>query len=224
MSELLVEEKSIATPGEKLAVGMDYLPGANTYRDGDHIHSQVVGLVSLAGRAVKVMPFKGPYVPKSGDKIIGKVFDILMSGWRIETNTPYSAVLNVRDATTRFIRKDEDLSSIIDIDDFVVANITMVTGQNLIDLSMKGPGLMKVDGGRIIEINPMKVPRIIGKQGSMITLVKDATKCQITVGQNGFVWIKGTPEDELRAEQAILFIEEHAHEKGLTEKVEKLVK
>ena len=34
MSEIKVKDKEISVPGEVLAVGMDVLPGAGTYRDG----------------------------------------------------------------------------------------------------------------------------------------------------------------------------------------------
>ncbi|HIJ11622.1 TPA: RNA-binding protein, partial [Candidatus Woesearchaeota archaeon] len=133
----------------------------------------------------------------------------------------YSAVMNVKDASSRFIRSGEDLSKILAIGDFAVVQITKVTSQNLIDLSMKEPGLRKVEGGRIIRINPQKVPRVIGKKGSMIGILKDKTGCQITVGQNGYVWIKGTsPENELKAENAIKEIERRSHEEGLTQKME----
>ncbi len=220
MGSLLVQEKSIVLPGDVLAEGIDYLPGDSTYRQQDRIYAKAQGLVSIAGRVVKVMPLAGPYVPRPGDKIIGKVIDILMSGWRVDTATAYSAVLNVKDASSRYIRKEEDLSKLLAIGDYVVAKIVAVTSQNLIDISMREPGMWKISGGRIISINSMKVPRVIGKQGSMITLIKDKTKCEITVGQNGLVWIKGAPEGEMLAEQAVRMIEEKSHQEGLTEKVE----
>ena len=88
---------------------------------------------------------------------------------------------------------------------------------------MKEPGLRRISGGRIISINSQKVPRVIGRQGSMITLVKEKTGCDITVGQNGLIWIKGTPEGELRAEKAIKLIEAKSHLEGLTEKMEKFL-
>ena len=53
----------------------------------------------------------------------------------------------------------------------------------------------------------------------MITLLKDKTGCQITVGQNGYVWIKGTPQGEFKAEAAINLIAARAHESGLTNKI-----
>ncbi len=223
MSNITVEERAVVVPGEILAEGMDFLPGDNTYRESDKIRAKILGLVAIAGRVLKVMPLAGPYVPKIEDKIIGRVTDITMSGWRVDTNTAYSAMLNVKDATTRFIKKEEDLSKIIGIGDFLVTKIINVTSQNLIDLTMREPGLRKVTEGRVIKVNAQKVPRVIGKKASMISLLRDTTGCDITVGQNGLVWIKGTPEGELLAERAIKLIEEKSHTEGLTERMEKFL-
>jgi len=223
MSNILKNEREVVIPGESLAEGMDYLPGDNTYREGDKIFSKVLGLVGVAGRVMKITPLSGPYLPRTGDKIIAKVFDITMSGWRFETNTAYSAMMNVKDASSRFIKRDEDLSQILSIGDYAVVKITKVTSQNLIDLTMKEPGMHKISGGRLVKINSQKVPRVIGKQGSMISLIKDKTGCNITVGQNGIVWIKGESDKELLAEKAIKMIQERSHEEGLTDKMEKFL-
>ncbi len=219
MSKLIFNEKDIVIPGEILAEGMDYLPGYNTYREDDKIISKIMGVVNLSGRAIKITPLSGPYVPKPRDKIIGTIIDIAMSGWRLDTNTAYSAMLNIKDATTRFVKKGEDLSKILAIGDPVVVKIERVTSQNLIDVTMKEPGLRKLVGGRIIKINSQKVPRVIGREGSMVTLIKNKTGCEITIGQNGLVWIKGSPEMELLVEKTIKLIEEKAHLSGLTEKI-----
>ena len=223
MSNILVKEKDIVIPGEVLAEGMDYLPGDNTYRQNDKIFSKVLGLVGIPGRVIKITPLSGPYELKVGDKIIGRVIDIAMSGWRIETGTAYSAMMNVKDASSRFIRNNEDLSKILAIGDYAVIKITKVTSQRLIDLTMREPGLHKVIGGRILEINSQKVPRVIGRQGSMIQLIKEKTGCEITVGQNGRVWVKGTPEGELKAEAAVKLIAQKAHLPGLTDTVSKFL-
>ena len=224
MSQVTVQERDIVIPGQVLAEGLDFLPGENTYRRDDKIYAKVLGLFSLTARVAKVTPLAGPYVPKIGDKIIGQVTDITMSGWRVDTATAYSAMLNVKDATTRFIRKEEDLSQINAIGDFLVVVITNVTSQNLIDLSMKEPGLHKVEGGRIMRVNANKVPRIIGKKASMISLIKDKTGCDITIGQNGVLWIKGrSAEGETLAQQAVRLIEAKSHLEGLTERMEKFL-
>ncbi|MBI2666403.1 RNA-binding protein [Candidatus Woesearchaeota archaeon] len=223
MGTLKAQERNIVIPGEILAEGMDYLPGENTYREQENIYSKVLGLVTLVGRVIKITPLSGPYVLKIGDKIIAQVTDITMNGWRVSTNTAYTAMLNVKDATTRFVKKEEDLSKILAIGDYVVVRIVNVTSQNLIDVIMKEPGLHKISGGRIISLNSQKVPRLIGKQGSMISLIKERTGCEITVGQNGLVWLKGTPEGEYLAEQAVHLVEEKAHLEGLTVRMEKFL-
>jgi len=224
MSKLLIKEKEIVVPGEALAEGMDYLPGSGTYRLEEKIIAKKLGLVNINGRAIKLIPLSGRYLPKFGDKIICKVNDITMNGWIMDINTAYSAFLSMRDASSRFIKKGEDLTKIYDVDDYVRAKVVKVTSQNLVDLSMKEPGLNKLRGGRIITINPYKVPRVIGKEGSMVSLIKKKTGCNIMVGQNGVVWIQSDNFDnELIAEKAVKKIEKEAHLEGLTDRMEKFL-
>lgn len=219
MSKLIAKDKEIAVPGEELAEGLDFLPGYGTYRENDKIIASVVGVLNVENRTLKLIPLSGKYMPKKHDVIIGKVIDIQMMGWRIDLNCAYSAILNVRDASSDFIRKDADYTDYFKIGDYVATQITNVTSQKLVDVTMKGPGLRKLVGGRIIQVNTNKVPRIIGKQGSMIGLIKDATGCRISVGQNGLAWISGEIENEIIAIEAIKEIENNSHVNGLTEKI-----
>lgn len=219
MTELLVQNREIVVPGQSLCKGMDYLPGNGTYRHNEDIRAKRLGLVSVEGRGIKIIPLSGKYMPKKGDHIIGKIIDIAMSGWRLETNSAYSAMLSLRDASNEFIAKGADLTQIFNIGDHLMCEVTQVTSQKLVDVSMKGPGLRKLAGGRIIQVNPHKVPRIIGKQGSMISMVKRALNCNIAVGQNGLIWIDGEPLNERKAIEIIRKIEQESHLSGLTEKI-----
>lgn len=224
MSKLLIKEKEIVVPGEALADGMDYLPGTGTYRLDDKIIAKKLGLVNISGRAIKLVPLSGRYLPKFGDKIIAQVTDITMNGWIVNINSAYSAFLSMRDASTRFIKKGEDLTRYFDVGDYVRAKVINVTSQNLVDLTMKEPGLNKLKSGRIIKISPFKVPRVIGKEGSMVSLIKNKTGCNIIVGQNGMVWISSENYDnELIAEKAIKKIEQESHLGGLTDLMEKFL-
>ncbi len=223
MSKILVNDKSISVPGEILATGMDILPGSGTYRDGEKIVANRLGLAMIDGRTIKLIPLAGRYVPKTGDTIICKVIDVGFSGWRLDTNSAYSAMLSMKDATSEFIQRGADLTQYYDLGDYIVCKIVNVTSQKLIDVAMKGPGLRKLKGGRIIEVDPYKVPRIIGKAGSMVVMIKDATKCNITVGQNGLIWIDGEPMNELLAIQAIRKIERESHLSGLTDKIKEFL-
>ena len=219
MGEIIAENKSIAVPGEILAKGMDYLPGFGTYREGENIHAGRMGLVNIDGRAIKLISLSGKYLPKRGDTIIGRIEDVAFSGWRVDMSCAYSAMLSITEATSEFIPKGADLTKYMDVGDYIIAKITNVTSQILVDLTMKGPGLRKLGTGRILEVNTNKVPRIIGKQGSMVSMIKQATDCRILVGQNGIVWIQGEPAGELIAVEAIEKIERESHISGLTDRI-----
>jgi exosome complex component RRP4 len=220
MSQILVKDKDVAVPGECLAEGMDYLPGHGTYREGEKILASRLGLVSLDGRAIKLIALSGKYSPKKGDTIIAKITDVTFSGWLLDTNSAYHAMLNMKEASSDFIPKGADLTKIINFGDHIVCTLVNVTSQNLIDVTMRGPGLRKLLGGRVIKVNCNKVPRIIGKKGSMVSMIKQATDCKIVVGQNGIVWLLGEdPKSELLAIDTIKKIESESHISGLTDRI-----
>ena len=108
--------------------------------------------------------------------------------------------------------------------DILIAKIWSI-GKRGIDLSIKLRGLGKIDEGIIFKVNPHKVPRIIGKEGSMIKIIKDETGCDINIGQNGLILIKGpTIDSELYAKNAINFVAEKSFVNGLTEELTKWLK
>jgi exosome complex component RRP4 len=85
--------------------------------------------------------------------------------------------------------------------------------------------LGKVNRGQIVDIVPSKIPRLIGKKGSMITTIKKETGCHIVLGQNGRVLVSGkTVEDEQLAIMAIQKVEEESHTSGLTNRIAELLK
>lgn len=63
MKEIFIKDKDIVVPGEDLAVGMDYVPSTGTYRDGENIVATQLGMVSITGRVVKLIPLSGRYLP-----------------------------------------------------------------------------------------------------------------------------------------------------------------
>lgn len=223
MGELIAQEKTVVVPGQVIAKGMDFLPSNGTYRKGDEVIVNRLGILSVEGKVLKTIQISGRYIPQTGDTIIGKVEDILMSGWRFDINSPYSAVLPLKDASFDYIQKGADLTKYFRLEDYAIAKITNVTSQNLIDITVKGPGLKRLRGGRILKVSPHKVPRIIGKRGSMVSLVKRATDCKILVGQNGLAWIEGQPDMETITVQAIKKIQDEAHIPGLTVRIHKFL-
>ncbi|MBS3167770.1 RNA-binding protein [Candidatus Woesearchaeota archaeon] len=224
MSKLLIEERAVVVPGEELAEGMDYLPGNEVIRDGDKLISTKVGVASISGRLVKVVPLTGCYLPKKGDLVIGKIVNIGLSGWRINIGWHFEANLNLRDASSDFIERGADLTKYFNYGDYVVGQIINVSGSKIIDISTKGPGLRKLGPGKLLNVSSTKVPRIIGKQGSMIALIKEYTGCKIMVGQNGLVWLSSDdPNGVILAMKAIKKIEQESHVSGLTDRMKEFL-
>lgn len=214
---ILKNEKELVVPGETLAEGLDCLPGYGAFREGDKILAKNVGIISIRERNVGVVALSGRYMPKAGDKIIGEVLDVQMSTWFLDINSPYQASLSIGEASEEYIERGADLSRFFDVGDVLYAKVISVSKHKNIQLTMKDVMCKKLRGGKIVSITPSKVPRLIGKAGSMISMIKEKTGCNIVIGQNGRVWIKGENED--LATQAVLMVNEKSHLDGLTGKV-----
>ena len=212
--------RKIIIPGEVIAKGNNYLPGEGTEKKGDEIVALQYGLAEESNRLVKVIPLSGVYQPRVGNVIIGEVKNITFNGWLIEIGTSELGFLSLTEVP-RYVSKD-GLDEVMDIGDMVIAKISGINKRG-IDLSIRSRNLGKMDDGMILKINSHKVPRVIGKEGSMVKLIKEETGCNITVGQNGFIWIKGDKiENELLAKKAMLFVAEKSFVDGLTDKVKDL--
>jgi exosome complex component RRP4 len=212
-------ERKIVIPGEILATGDDFLPGEGTEKRGGSIVSLKFGLAEQISKLVKVIPLSGPYIPRRGNVVIGKVENVTFHGWVIDIGTAETSFLSLMEVP-RYVNKN-GLEEVMDFGDMVVAKIATISKRG-VDLTIKLRGLGKIEEGMIVQINPNKVPRIIGKEGSMIKMIKDETGCNITVGQNGLIWIKGdNVEKELYAKRAIMFVSEKSFVHGLTEEVKK---
>ena len=210
-------ERKIVIPGEIIVKGESYLPGEGTEKRNGEIVATRYGLAEESNRLVKVIALSGIYQPRRGNIVIGKVENITFYGWVIDLDSPENAFLPLQEVP-KYVNKDR-LSDILDIEDIVVAKIIGVTNRG-IDLTIKSRGLGKIDEGIIIKINSNKVPRIIGKEGSMINLIKKESGCNITVGQNGLIWIKGDNiGDELLVKKAIMFVNDKSIVSGLTEEI-----
>lgn len=217
-SELLAQERTVVVPGDLIARGLDWLPGQGCYRVGSELRSKVLGLVRTKDRMVSVVPLAGAYIPRPGDGVIATVSDMSTTFWICELNSPYDALLNISEAVPEFVDTTKtDISVYYDIGDVIYAKILAVSRTKNVSMTMNDYRAKKLIGGRLVRITPHKVPRVIGKEGSMVELIKNKTGCQITVGQNGVIWLRGQHEGV--AAKAILLIEQEAHIEGLTDRV-----
>ncbi len=219
------EKKQIVTPGDLLAEG-SYIQGENTYKEDNKIYASRLGLVEYQDKKVEVIALKAFYVPRLGDTVIGTIVEVGFNGWTVDINSPYIAILRASDVLNRPFRPQEnDLSKVLDAGELVIAEITAYDRSHDPRLTVGQPGLGKITRGQIIKMTPTKIPRAIGRKGSMISMIKKETDCHIILGKNGIILITGkTLKDEQLAMRALRKIENESHTSGLTDRVAQMIK
>lgn len=212
----------IVLPGELIDERKGRKLGKGVYEENGRVFAKVLGLPRVSDNEITVIPLSGTYMPNVGDRVVGVVSTVEISGWIIDINSPYTAFLPLTEAVDEFVDTSRvDLSRYFDTGDVIFCRISKVTKSKNVQVSMRDMVSRKLYGGVLIKVVPTKIPRIIGKGGSMIQMIKQKTRCDIYVGQNGVVWIRG--ENKSRAIEAILLVEKESHTSGLTEKVERML-
>jgi exosome complex component RRP4 len=212
--------REIVVPGDLLAISSKRA-GPGTYSQGGKIFAAQLGIKTVRPDSISVVPLAGRYLPVTGDLVVGKIVDVGASNWLVDINSPYPSPLHVNEVPWRV--EFGETSKFMQVGDIVLLKIVAVNELKKISVSMQDHGLRKLTGGMVIEVSPSKVPRVIGKNGSMIQMLKNETACRIYVGQNGRIWIDGELDNIVRAVQAIKMIEDEAHNLGLTEKVKEFL-
>ncbi|HIH01873.1 TPA: RNA-binding protein [Thermoplasmata archaeon] len=212
--------REIVVPGDLLSES-GLKPGPGTYVEGGHVYASQLGIKTVRSNVIGVVPLSGQYIPVRGDMVIGKIVDMGASNWLVDINAAHPSPLHVNEVPWRV--EFGETSRFMTVGDLVSLKVLGVDELGKVLISMKEHGLRKLSGGVVIEVSPSKVPRVIGRNGSMIQLLKNSTGCRIFVGQNGRIWIDGDLDNMLKAIEAIKLIEDEAHSVGLTEKVKSML-
>ncbi|WP_406659610.1 exosome complex RNA-binding protein Rrp4 [Methanolobus sp. ZRKC3] len=208
-------EHNIVIPGQFLSENKDN-SGPGTYVKDGKVYSLLYGIMNAKNK-ISVIPFSGKYVPSRKDFVIGTVIDVTPSNWIFDIGSPYDGLLHVSEYPRRV--DSDKMRGIMGISDSVLLRVKDVNPSMKVELTMRERGLRALKSGRIIEVVPAKVPRVIGHGGSMVSMLKKETNCEIFVGQNGRIWIDGNDSDMDRLEKSIEMIMQHSHTSGLTDRV-----
>ena len=216
------EKRDIVIPSQLLGDADKLKAGRGTFIENGKIYSEILGILSKKSDYVNIVPLKGRYDPIEGDFVIGIVEEPLSSSWLVDINAPYPALLHINEVPwdIEFGETDKYLNH----GDAIMAKILEVNIEKKLQITLKDRNLYKIKGGYITYIEPSKVPRLIGKQGSMISLLKKYSNCRIFIGKNGRIWIDGKDDSIVKVIQAINIVENESTSFGLTNKIENLLK
>ncbi len=218
------ERRKHVIPGEVIT-SRPLRPEENVVFDGKNISSTIVGTSEIYDDVVRVLPLTGMYFPKVDDMVVGKVISHTSLSWEVDINSCYVGFLPASDIFGRdFTASADALASKLIKGDMVAARIANFdrTRDPLITVSDRDLG--KIDTGDLVSMSSSKIPRLIGKRGSMIQMIEAATGSMITAGQNGMIVIDAKDADGLlKAKKSIKMIDDNAHISNLTDKVKSML-
>ncbi len=217
-------KRKYVVPGDVITTG-PFRPDQNVILDDQRIISTAVGISEIYDNTVRVIPLTGMYFPKIDDLVIGKVISHSSLSWELDINSCYVGFLPAQDVFGRnFDPHKNQLTSKLGKGDLVAARIANFDRSRDPLVTISDRDLGKIDSGELVEISASKVPRLIGKRGSMIQTIEMATDAIITIGQNGWVVVSCENSNGLlKAIKAIRMVEEQAHVAELTDKVKSML-
>ncbi|MDP6671218.1 MAG: exosome complex protein Rrp4 [archaeon] len=196
-----MSEKKIVVPGDLVTEQRTRL-GSHVFTENGKVYSDALGLVYEDRDSAAVVPLRGKYIPRRGDIIVGIVESEKFSVYGVAINSIYASYVSKQEVRDRLKRGAVISAKVFDVNEINEA---------------KMEDLRVFYGGEILSVTPVKIPRVIGKSGSMLAQLKDGTGCNILVGRNGWIWAKGGDTKLLK--EALDLIEREAHLSNLTNKV-----
>ena len=210
-------------PGDVISNGSSSLK-QNVILEGDKLVSTTIGFTEINDGAVDVIALTGLYTSAVDDLVIGKIVSHNSLSWEVDINSSYRAMLPASDIFGKdYSPSRDDLSLKLIIGDIVLARIVNSDSRRPL-ITINGQNLGKIDDGELIKISPAKVPRLIGKHGSMIQSIEESTGASITIGQNGCVIFKSDNPISLKnAIASIKMADLILHDDNLEEKIQNML-
>jgi exosome complex component RRP4 len=217
-------KRRYVVPGDKIADG-NFRPLMNVIRAGNSIIATRIGIAETGREGIKVIPLSGIYIPRVNDIVIGKIVDHSSLSWEVDVNSCFSAHLPAQDVFGRdFSPARDDMGRQLAVGDLIAARIIAFDRTRDPMLTVQDKDLGKIPHGELLKISATRVPRLIGKRGSMIQTIEQATQTRVLIGQNGIIVVMGRNSDGVKlAMRAIKMVEDEAHTANLTQRVKTLL-
>lgn len=225
------ESREMVVPGMILTSDPSFMAGRGALATPKGIISLFVGLKEIRGKYVNVVPLNGLYNPNVGDKVIGIITDRTPVKWIVDIGSKYEGTLRLQDSSPHSsrghsgknfgsYRVQENPAQSYKIGDVIICKILSGDRVNEPEVSTLGNDLGKINNGMVINIPSQKVPRVIGRKGSMIAMLKQQLDLKLFVAQNGRIWLRGKSFVHERLLIDIIHkIEREAHTVGLTDRI-----
>lgn len=198
--------KRIVIPGE-LITDKRKKVGDNVFIHENQIYSSVLGLLNETDDFVSIVPLNGPYIPQENDPVVCVVRNVTANGYVIDVNS-HSDCFFPKSLITRELK----------IGQILFARVKGVDGVEVSELD----NINILPDGLIYPVSSVKIPRIIGKNDSMLNVLKKYTSSNILIGRNGWIWY--VSKNWFLLEKAISLIVNNSQKSNLTNSIEEYLK
>ena len=218
------DKKQYVIPGDVITTSPLRLR-ENVMLDGKKIIATSIGLTNIYDDSVRVIPLSAVYLPKIDDIVIGKITSIFGNSWFADINSCYEGMLLGQDVFGRGSSPTmSDMKSRLDIGDLICAKIANFDRSREPLISIADQNLGKIDSGELVKISPPKIPRLIGKHGSMIQTIESSTDTSITIGQNGLIVLKSENGSNLdKIIKIFKMLDSTTDDSNMDEKIQKIL-
>ncbi|KAG2236520.1 exosome component 2-like protein [Thamnidium elegans] len=181
----------LVNPGETVTTDQQFMRGHGTYTDGEGtVISSVAGAVERVNKLLSVRPLKTRYTAEIGDIVVGRITEVAMRRWKVDTNARQDANLLLSSVSLpggvqrRKNEADElQMRQFFAEGDVLVAEVQAFYGDGTMGLHTRGFKFCKLRNGSFVCVPPVLVQRCKSQFHSL--------PCGIDVilGLNGYIWV-----------------------------------
>ncbi|TKS84449.1 Exosome complex component RRP4 [Collichthys lucidus] len=190
------DRRDLVVPGDIITSDTGFMRGHGTYVDEEKLTASVAGEVQRVDKLICVRPLKTRFNGEVGDVVVGRITEVQQKRWKVETNSRLDSVLllssvNLPGGELRRRSAEDELTmrEYLQEGDLISAEVQSVFSDGALSLHYPQFEVWKGQGV-LVQLSPSLIKR---QKTHFHNLPCGAS---IILGNNGFVWLYPTPEQQ----------------------------
>ncbi|WAR23408.1 EXOS2-like protein, partial [Mya arenaria] len=184
---------NLVTPGDVITSDQGFMRGHGTFMEEGKHHASVAGIVQRVNKLICVTPIKTRYNGEVGDIIVGRILEVGMKRWKVDTHSKLDSLLMLSSVNLpggelrRRSEEDEKLMRhYLKEGDLISAEVQSVFSDGSLSLHTRSLKYGKLGQGCLYQVSPSLIKR---RKTHFHNLPCGAT---VILGNNGYVWLSPT--------------------------------
>ncbi|XP_065191094.1 exosome complex component RRP4-like [Sycon ciliatum] len=209
-----IQSCHIVVPGDVITKDTGFMRGHGTFTEGDTLLASVPGVIERHNKLICARPLSGRYNGEVGDVVVGRIVELAVKKWRVETNSRLRSVLNLASINLpggvlrrRGAEDELMMREYLKEGDLISAEVQAVHGDGILSLHTRSLKYGKLGQGTLVKVAPSLIKRCKSHFHNL------SCGAMVILGHNGYCWISPLVSDEeAAAAQAV----EHAGQRNMS--------